>query len=110
MNLYEILVPTVRNDGRPIRTRFHRVWDAQVREITGGLTILMPAKGQWLAPDGKLFVERMIPVRIACDDTQIQTIADMTARYYEQLAVMFYRVADIVTIKHYDPEKGFKPQ
>jgi hypothetical protein len=101
MNLYELLVPTVRNDGRPIRTRFHRVWDAKVRAITGGLTILAPAKGQWLSPQGELFAERMIPVRISCTDEQIEKIADMTAAYYEQHAVLFYQVSANVRIKHY---------
>jgi hypothetical protein len=61
--LWEILVPTVRNDGSPIRVRFHRVWDSHVRKISGGLTILPVAKGQWLDGD-KLYAERMIPVRI----------------------------------------------
>ena len=99
--LWEILVPTVRNDGRPIRTRYHRVWDGKVRAITGGLTVLAPARGQWVSPAGELFVERMIPVRIACTESQIGAIADMTAGYYEQLAVMYYRVSDRVVVKHY---------
>lgn len=100
--LWEILVPTVRRkDGKPIRTRYHRVWDGKVRSIAGGLTILQPAKGQWVSPSGGLFSERMIPVRIACSEEQIDKIADMTAVYYDQLAVMYYRVADKVTVKHY---------
>jgi len=100
--LWEILVPTVRRkDGKPIRTRYHRVWDGKVRAIAGGLTILQPAKGQWVSPSGELFSERMIPVRVACSEEQIDKIADMTAVYYDQLAVMYYRVADKVTVKHY---------
>lgn len=98
--LWEILVPTQRNDGRPIRTRFHRVWDDKVRKITGGLTILAPARGQWVAPDGVLFKERMIPVRIACTRAQIEAIIDITLKYYEQLAVLAYRVSDEVILKH----------
>ena len=101
MYLWEILVPTIRNDGKPYRTRFHRVWDEKVRSISSGLTILNPTRGQWIAPNGELFVERMIPVRIACTEAQINEIADMTAKYYDQKAIMFYRVADKVTIKHY---------
>jgi hypothetical protein len=99
--LWEILVPTIRNDGRPIRTRYHRVWDKKVRDISGGLTVLKPAEGQWLAPDGTLFKERMIPVRIACTETEIEKIADFSAAYYEQLAMMFYRISDKVVIKDY---------
>jgi len=103
-NLYqEILVPTIRrNDGKPIKTRFHRVWDSKVRNISGGLTILSPAKGQWIARDGELFVERMIPVRIMCTKEQISEIVNMTIRYYDQLAVLAYRISDDVILRHAD--------
>jgi hypothetical protein len=107
--LWEILVPTVRNDGRPISTRFHRVWDAKVRAISGGLTVLQPTRGQWVAPCGTLFQERMIPVRIACAREQMAAIADMTARYYEQLAVMYWKVSEEVHVRHYSSEKKYAP-
>jgi hypothetical protein len=100
LQMWEILVPTVRNDGRPIKTRFHRVWDSKVRTITGGLTILPVSKGQWVSPNGELFVERMIPVRIACSHEQIEQIITMTIKYYEQLAVMAYLIADEVILKY----------
>lgn len=101
MNLYEILVPCLTNNGRPIRTRQHREWDKRVRRITGGLTIMPPTRGQWVAPWGELFHERMIPVRVMCNEEQINQIADLTAKFYEQHAVMFYRVSDNVQIKKY---------
>ena len=97
--LYEILVPTIhRENNKPIRTRYHRVWDSKVREITGGLTIFNPAKGRWISPNGELFSERMIPVRIMCSEINIINIALMTKKYYNQLAVMYYRVSDEVKI------------
>lgn len=99
MELWEILVPTQRNDGRPIHTRFHRIWDKKVREITGGLTILPVVKGQWVNV-GTLFSERMIPVRIACTRAQIDQIVDMTIEYYEQIAVMAYKISDEVIIRN----------
>ena len=102
MNIYEILVPTIFNDGKPIRTRFHKVWDEKVRKITGGLTIVAPVKGQWVCPEGQLYEERMIPVRIACTEEQMERIADMTAEYYKQKAIMFYLISNQVKIKHYD--------
>lgn len=105
VSLWEILVPTQRNDGRAIRTRFHRVWDDKVRAIAGGLTILAPARGQWVAPDGALFRERMIPVRIVCTRAQIEAIIDITLKYYEQLAVLAYKVSDEVVLKY----RGDKP-
>lgn len=101
--MWEILVPTVRmSDGKPYRTRYHRVWDTKVRAISGGLTILSPAKGQWVARDGELFVERMIPVRIMCTEEQIDAIIKMTIKYYDQLAVLAYRLSDNVKLVHAD--------
>lgn len=100
-SLWEILVPTLKNN-KPIRVRYHRVWDAKVREISQGLTILKPVKGQWLDKDNVLFDERMIPVRIRCTDDEIDKIADMTAKYYNQKAIMFYAISERVYIKHYD--------
>ena len=97
--LWEILVPTMRNDGRPIRTRFHRVWDIKVREISGGLTIMPVAKGQWLFKD-ELFQERMIPVRIIATRIQMDVIINMTLNYYEQLAVLAYKVSEEVILRH----------
>ncbi len=96
IRLYEILVPTVRNNGRPIRLRFHKIWDQKVREIAGGMTILSPARGQWVSETGELFVERMIPVRIACTKEQIEQIADFTRTYYDQKVILFYLVSNEV--------------
>lgn len=101
MKFYEILVPTVSNEGKPFRTRYHKVWDEKVRRITGGLTIIQPIKGQWISSEGELFKERMIPVRIACSQEQIDKIADITAEYYNQKAIMYYLISEEVTIKNY---------
>jgi hypothetical protein len=87
---------------RPVRTRYHRVWDAKVRDISGGLTILSPAKGHWISPDKELFVERMIPVRLLCTFAEIKKIAAMTAKYYRQKAVMYYEVSNNVFIDHFE--------
>ncbi len=107
--LWEILVPTVR-DGKPVRTRSHKEWDARVRRIAGGLTILKPAKGQWINPcDGELFEERMIPVRIMCSDIDIEKIADMTAEFYKQKAVMYYLVSKAAFVRYYDEDGKPKP-
>jgi len=100
-SIWEILVPTVMPNGKPIRTKQHREWDSRVRRITGGLTVLPVAKGQWVSPDDELHAERMIPVRIACNQRKMNTISDMTAWFYRQEAVMFYRISDEVHIREY---------
>lgn len=101
IEMWEILVPTVhRKNGKPIRTRFHRIWDAQVRAISGGLTITPVTKGQWIsfAENGKVYEERMIPVRIACTPTQFILILKITRSYYDQLTVMAYRISSEVIL------------
>lgn len=105
--LWDIYVPTVSNDGKPYRTRFHRVWDSKVRAITKGLSIFQPVKGQWINDDGELFQERMIPVRIACTPSEIIQISHLTAKYYKQQAIFYYRVSDHVVIQHYNEK--FEP-
>lgn len=100
-------MPTVRNGGKPFSLRYHRVWDKKVRAFAGGLTVMAPALGQWEAPCGTLFRERMLPVCVACTAEQIEAIADITAKHYEQLAVMYFRVSDGVSVRHYDPKKKY---
>lgn len=100
--LYEIFVPTQSNEGKPFRTRFHKVWDAKVREITGGLTILPVAKGQWLSPSNTLYIERMIPVRIVCNREEIEKIMEMSLKYYNQEAILAYKISDEVIFKYAD--------
>ena len=102
IQLWEILVPTLIDrsevgglNTKPINLRFHKVWDSKVREISGGLTIMRPAKGQWVE-NGKVHSERMIPVRIACTKQQILEIAEMTKVYYNQIAVMVYKISEEV--------------
>ena len=98
MKLYEILVPTIYGDTqKPISTKHHKQWDLRVRNITGGLTILSPGKGQWLN-NGELWDERVIPVRIMCSKEDIQRIVQITLQHYRQKAVMYYKVADEVEI------------
>jgi hypothetical protein len=97
--LWEILVPTKRNDGRPFRTRFHRVWDKKVREISGGLTLMAVVKGQWVQGEVLFHNERMIPVRIIATQEEFEKIIDITIDYYEQEAVLGYRVADLVILR-----------
>lgn len=101
--LWEILVPTVRpnTEGKKFfTTKYHKAWDNKVREITSGLTIMTPAKGQWVNPCGKIFEERMIPVRIIANHEQINKVIDLTLEYYSQEAVLCYKISDEVILKY----------
>ena len=97
--IWEILVPTVTNEGKPIRVKQHKHWDKRVRELLGGLTIMQPnIKGEWVSPQGEIFTERMIPVRVCCDEKQISNIAQFTKTFYEQEVVMYYCISNEVKI------------
>lgn len=98
-SLWEILVPTIRQNGKPFRLRYHRIWDNKVRAISGGLTIMPVAKGQWIH-QGALFTERMIPVRILATREEMVSIVDMTLVYYSQIAVMAYKISEEVILKY----------
>ena len=102
--VWEILVPTERRlePGKYYSTRYHRVWDAKVRAITDGLTVMAPARGQWVSPTGELFQERMIPVRIVATRDEIEKVIDLTLKYYDQLAVLCYKISDEVILKYKD--------
>lgn len=110
VGLWEILVPCNWNDGVPIRTKHHRGWDTRVRKVIGGLTILPPAKGQWIEPvSERLYSERMIPVRLMATRGQMEEIADITLQHYAQKAVMYFKVSDEAVIKHAKTEPKERP-
>src|SRR3989338_2226118 len=95
-SLWEIFVPAHSNDGKEYPMEHHYSWDAKVRGISGGLTILKTAKGQWTSPDGKIFFDKMIPVRIFCTEEEIDKIIQLSIDHYGQEAVLAYEVSDNV--------------
>jgi hypothetical protein len=97
--MWEILVPCKFEDnGNPVSTKHHQEWDKVIRNIAGGLTVLKPVKGQWV-DEGKTYHDRIIPVRIMCNRTEIEKIVDFTINHYRQLAVMAYKISDEVILK-----------
>ncbi len=105
LTMWEILVPTVKpnTEGKSFfKKRYHQVWDAKVRTLTRGLTIMPPSKGQWVSPHGVLFEERMIPVRIVATREDIMKVIDLTLKHYSQEAVLCYKISDEVIFKYAD--------
>lgn len=102
VELWEIFVPTARANGRPIRTRHHRAWDAQVQKITGGLTIIPPVIGKWISPDTNInYKDRMIPVRIACTSEQMREIMKRTLNHYpDEECIMAYKISSEVRMAY----------
>lgn len=99
-SLWEILVPNYSNENVKYSLDYHHQWDEKVREISGGLTILKPAKGQWVSTQGVLFSEEMIPVRIYCDEESIDLIITLTMTHYQQEAVLAYEISSRVKLVH----------
>lgn len=106
--LWEIMVPHKMGPKgkKVIQVPYHQEWDAKVREIAGGLTIMRAARGQWVDRDGngKLYKEIMIPVRIACTREQIEEIMAFTQQHYKQIVVMAYKVAEEVIMRRDDAQ------
>lgn len=98
--VWQILVPCEDNDKKGFRERYHRVWDAYVKKVSGGLTIHQPAKGKWVGPDGTVFEDRMIPVTFIATREEAQKICEHTLTYYKQEAVLCYKLADDFILLH----------
>ncbi len=94
MDLWEILVPKADNYGNEFAIEKHVAWDDYVRKITGGLTVMRSAKGIWSdESDGRIYEERMIPVRIMCARESLERILEFTKEYYKQEAVFYFKVS-----------------
>lgn len=98
--LWEVLVPKASNSSQEYTLSHHQGWDSQVRAIARGLTIFKKARGQWISPEGELFNEEMIPVRIFCSQVSLDRILDITLDHYDQKAVMAYEISTKVVLKY----------
>ena len=96
MLLWEILVPTQFDDTKEnIPVEHHREWDLLVREVSGGLTMLRSATGQWVHL-GKVHQEHVVPVRLVATRAQMEEVARFTVRHYRQRVIMAYKISDEV--------------
>ena len=102
--MWEILVPASNNKDQKFTYEHHKVWDAFVKQITDGVTIMKTAKGEWVSPIGRLHIDRMIPCRIICNEKQIIKIIDFTIEHYDQEAILAYKVSDNVIMRHKNNE------
>ena len=108
--MWEVLVPTVGNDGTPFSVRHHRAWDSYVKALSGGMTLIPPVRGDWIDPATSTeYRERMIPVRVVVTREQIVDLCKETARHYDQLAVLAYLIGTqtvMVTNPHATTHNG----
>lgn len=103
--VWEIMVPTHYQDGTYITLDTHQVWDQNICNIAGGLTLQPTVNGRWVPTIGAgrdLVAESVIPVRIACTDEQIDSVLAFTCSYYDQEEVMAWVVSE--EVRSYRPE------
>lgn len=99
LGMWEILVPATK-DGVEFSLEHHKLWDAEVKKYSKGLTILKSAKGEWIHPvTNELVIDVMIPVRIICTDDDLIHLVDFTIDHYNQEAVMAYEISKIVIVR-----------
>ena len=65
MKLYEVLIPRADNEKNIFSRAHNLLWQEEVRKSAGGLSLCPAIEGQW-ENGGKVYREKMIPVRIAC--------------------------------------------
>lgn len=106
--LWEILVPASNNKDLRFTYEHHKEWDAFVKEISQGVTIMKTAKGEWVSPDGKLYIDRMIPCRIICSEEDINKIVNFTIDHYKQEAVLAYRISKRVVLRYKEKPVPFE--
>jgi len=106
--LWEILVPASNNKDLKFTFEHHKEWDAFVKKISGGVTIMKTAKGQWVSPDGKLYIDKVIPCRIICSEEEINKIVDFTLDHYKQEAVLAYRISKRVVLRYKEESVPFE--
>jgi len=91
--LWEILLPTHSNEGIEYTIEHHREWDKKAKGVSEGITFLGSVKGSWKSPQGKIFEEEMIPVRIRCTTDEIKRISEYTLEHYCQQTVWTYEIS-----------------
>jgi len=96
--MWEIFVPASGNE-QPFSYDHHKKWDAYVKSLAGGLTIMKTAKGEWIDDSQeKLYRDKVIPVRVKCSKKIIKKIIKFTITHYNQEAVLAYKVSDKVML------------
>jgi len=98
--IWEILVPASNNEDQKFSYEHHKEWDAFVKKIAGGVTIMKTAKGEWVNLTGKSYYDKMIPCRVVCNEEEINKIIYFTLEHYNQEAVLAYRISTNIILRY----------
>ena len=96
LDLWEILVPVASNEGVPFPEDHHEAFRRIVRSLPGnsGTTTRPAGDGDWQDNDtGKVYAEKMIPIRFRACRADAERMAEHARRFYDQIVVMAYRIA-----------------
>jgi hypothetical protein len=96
LDLWEILVPVASNEGVPFPEDHHEAFRRIVRSLPGnsGTTTRPAGDGDWQDNDtGKVYAEKMIPIRFRACRADADRMAEHACRFYDQIVVMAYRIA-----------------
>jgi hypothetical protein len=108
MNLYDITLPVRTNDGMYTYAEQHGKWQSKALEIAGGFTEFAAADSTGKDGD-KVFRDRVIPYRVACEPAQWQKLLDEAfALFHDQLAIFDCQigVARVTTREQWEAERG----
>lgn len=92
--MWRIMVPVAYNNRRRIPRAVVKKWEKMVESIGKGYTANPVAKGSWKPNDSKpAQVEYMRPVDVFCQREQMEEIAMITAEYFRQKEVLYFKVS-----------------
>jgi len=92
-HLWEILVPFADNKDIPFTDDHHNSFRRILRSVSGGTTRNPVADGDWVHK-GRPFKERMIPMRFRACRADAERFGEHARKFYDQIAIMAYKVAD----------------
>jgi hypothetical protein len=107
LHLWEILVPVASNEGIPFSEDHHEAFRRILRALpsNSGTTSRPAGDGDWQDQDtGKVFVEKMIPIRFRACRADAERMVAHVLKFYRQIAVMAYKVADARDVIYVEAE------
>jgi hypothetical protein len=103
MQLWQILIPTMDNEGHVFLSKDYDDFANKIIKELGisGLTILPRGTGYWVGSGKQVQQEPMIPILIGCMEHEIQIATKLVAEQFKQNAVAYWKVSDSFYIDYY---------
>jgi len=98
--MWEFLLPMINVARHRITFTEYLEWGNEVKKITTGLVLLPFENASWCDSDGVLFKDGMVPVRVTCNKEHVQDIIELTLTYYQQPAIMAYKISDTCVVRN----------